>query len=134
MKKIAAIVACIAISGCASIVEGTDQTITLNIAPDEATCIINDHEGNQIASVTKNSNQAVIPKSRHEIYVICSAPGYVEQTTMVDSSASGWGVAGCFLIDLCITDYSTGALNKYPEHVDVTLVPDVAPAAGPGYE
>ena len=38
--------------------------------------------------------------------------------------ASTMGVIGCFLIDLCITDYSTGALNKYPESVKVTLLKD----------
>ncbi len=51
----------------------------------------------------------------------CSADGYQKQNLTIESSASGWGVLGCFLIDLCITDYSTGALNKYPKSLKIAL-------------
>ena len=54
---------------------------------------------------------------------MCNAPGYKEQFVKIESSASGWGVASCFLVDLCITDYSTGALNKYPESLTISLTP-----------
>jgi hypothetical protein len=69
----------------------------------------------------KGGGQVQVPKSRDDISVECAAPGYEKQTMNIESSASGWGVVGCFLIDLCITDYSTGALNKYPKTISVKL-------------
>ncbi len=33
-------------------------------------------------------------------------------------------MVGCIFIDLCITDYSTGALNKYPTQITVALTPE----------
>ncbi len=43
---------------------------------------------------------------------------------IVESTASTMGIIGCFLLDFCITDYSTGALNKYPEAAKISLLRD----------
>ena len=106
--------------GCASIVEGTDQSIFVNLSPDTATCEVM-RESTPIASVSKNNKSIHVSKSKNDLIFLCKAAGYADKTINVVSSASGWGVVGCFLIDLCITDYSTGALNKYPETVNISL-------------
>jgi len=120
------------LSGCASIVEGTDQTVTMNISPTSAVCSVS-QKGNVIATLDNGGGQVQVPKSKNDLGINCSAEGFKKQSMSIESSASGWGVVGCFLIDLCITDYSTGALNKYPKTITVNLQPQVvaAPAGAP---
>jgi hypothetical protein len=111
-----------ALSACASIVEGTDQSIAVNLTPEDAICEVH-REGAQLSTVSKDQKYVNISKSKNDLVIECQAPDHFDETVMIESSASGWGVAGCFLIDLCITDYSTGALNKYPEAINIALVP-----------
>ena len=108
--------------GCASIVEGTEQTLFVELSPKEAVCDVQ-REAVTIGRVTGSNPSVNISKSKNDLIFRCNAPGYKEQFVKIESSASGWGVAGCFLIDLCITDYSTGALNKYPETLSISLTP-----------
>ena len=112
----------ILISSCASIVEGTDQSIKVSLSPDQATCVVI-REGAQIASLSRHNQFINISKSKNSLEIECKAQGHITENLTVESSASGWGVVGCIFIDLCITDYSTGALNKYPERITIALVP-----------
>lgn len=120
MGKVLVLLTAALLSGCATIVEGTDQTINVQLSPDTATCQIS-QKGSIIATVGNGGDQVSIPKSRKDLLFSCSADGYQKQNLTIESSASGWGVLGCFLIDLCITDYSTGALNKYPKSLNIAL-------------
>jgi hypothetical protein len=112
----------ISLSGCASIVEGTDQSIRVRLSPDSATCRVT-REGEQLASISQKEPFIKVSKSKNELEIECRAPDHIVENITIESSASGWGVVGCILIDLCITDYSTGALNKYPEEISIVLVP-----------
>ena len=119
MGKLLVLLTVALLSGCASIVEGTDQYINVQLSPDTATCQIS-QKGSIIASVSNGGGQVSIPKSREDLLFSCSADGHQKQDLTIESSASGWGVFGC-LIDLCITDYATGALNKYPKSLNIAL-------------
>lgn len=112
----------IGLSACASIVEGTDQSIAVDLSPENATCAVH-RDGTQISTISKQHRFINISKSKNDLVIDCQAPAHHDETITLESSASGWGVVGCFLIDLCITDYSTGALNKYPESINITLAP-----------
>jgi len=107
--------------GCATIVEGTSQSILVNLLPQETSCVAF-RDGIQIASVSGTNRTMNVQKSRHDIILRCSAPGYQTSDSKVESSASGWGVFGALTLDLGVTDYATGALNKYPNSVTVALV------------
>lgn len=111
------------LNACASIVEGTDQPIRVSLSPANATCLVL-REGQQVASVSRENQSIQITKSKNDLSIECKAPGHLGETLTVASSASGWGVVGCILIDLCITDYATGALNKYPTQITIALTPD----------
>lgn len=126
MKRCGVMGACLflVLAGCASIVEGTDQTVYVHLNPQDAACDVH-REGLPIARVSGDNPYLHLSKSKNDLTLTCKADGYQEQVLMIESSASGWGVAGCFLIDLCITDYSTGALNKYPESITISLQPEV---------
>lgn len=120
-KQIAAIaIAIVALVGCATLVEGTDQVVTVQLSPDHASCDVI-QKGLLITSVTGGTSSITIPKSKDDIRFECAADGHNSRHLSMVSSASGWGVIGCVLIDLCITDYSTGALNKYPSSITINL-------------
>ena len=108
--------------GCASIIEGTDQTLIIDLSPKEATCDVK-RKGVTVGKISGSNRSLNVSKSKNDLLFTCNAPGYKEQFVKIESSASGWGVASCFLVDLCITDYSTGALNKYPESLTISLTP-----------
>lgn len=116
------LVLCSCLGGCATIVEGTDQTITVATDPPNSFCF-GSRAGKLIFDTHPGGNKVTVSKSRLPIELICSAAGFDTGTVAVDSSASPWGVAGALTIDFGITDYATGALNKYPETVLVTLKP-----------
>lgn len=120
MGKVLVLLTAALLSGCATIVEGTDQNINVQLSPDTATCQIS-QKSSIIATVGNGGGQVSVPKSRKDLLFSCSADGYQKQNLTIESSASGWGIVGCFLIDLCITDYSTGALNKYPKSLNIAL-------------
>jgi hypothetical protein len=107
--------------GCASITEGTDQNILVNLNPKEAECTVT-RKGQHLGAVDDDNRVINVSKSRNDLIFDCRADGYEETRTVIESTASSMGIVGCFLIDLCITDYSTGALNKYPESVTINLL------------
>jgi uncharacterized protein YceK len=109
-------------SGCATIVEGTDQKITVEVSPQTATCVAT-RQGEQIGGVGPGNRILAVSKSRHDIELRCSAPGHQAADTKIVSSASGWGIAGAVTLDLGLIDWASGALNKYPERVTIALVP-----------
>jgi hypothetical protein len=109
------------VAGCASIVEGTNQTIMVNMVPETSQCVAT-RQGSQVGVVSNSAKYLPVSKSRHDLWLRCTADGYEASDIKVESSASGWGVAGGIAFDLGITDYMTGALNKYPETVTVALV------------
>ena len=120
LYRVLAIALGASVVGCATFVEGTDQTIFVNLSPSTATCAVM-RKGEAIASVSDTSNVINITKSRRDIFSNANAPGYQRRVLRVESGASGWGLAGCALYGACLADYSTGALNKYPESVSVVL-------------
>jgi uncharacterized protein YceK len=131
MKKIALIIACIAMSGCASIISGTDQTISVNTVPPGASCKLL-REGTVIGEVSNTPGGVVVEKTKHDITVECAKEGYLPATATLDSGIEG-STFGNIVLGGVIgwgIDSASGADNEYPEHVDVTLVPDVMPAAG----
>lgn len=109
-------------AGCASIVEGTDQDITIKSDPSHAVCEAR-QKGKLVGSTSLRSPVLNVGKSRKDLIITCFAEGYEPQTVRIESSTSGWGIAGAVTLDLGITDYMTGALNKYPEAISVVMMP-----------
>jgi hypothetical protein len=105
---------------CASIVEGTNQTISVNLTPESANCTAS-RQGSPVGTISAASRNLTVSKSRYDIVLRCSAPDYETADVKVESGASGWGVAGAFTLDFGLTDWATGALNKYPDSVTIAL-------------
>ena len=122
-------------SGCASTLEGTTQTITLMTNPPGATCKLL-REGQAIASVTTPGG-TVVKKTKHDIRVECEKEGYETSTDMLKSGIEGatWGniILGGGIGWLI--DSASGADNRYPDNLTVTLNPKLpagnAPSSSP---
>ena len=64
--------------GCASIVEGTDQTLIVDLSPKEAACDVK-RKGVSVATISGSNRSLNVSKSKDDLLFTCNAPGYKEQ-------------------------------------------------------
>lgn len=130
MKKIAAVVMALTLSGCASMFSGSSQTTAINTNPKGARCELI-RNGVVIASVANTPGNFSYKKSKVDAQVKCTKPGYQEATAALPSDTDAWTFVNLVLFPLGTVigvgiDAGTGAINKYDEAVTITL-----PAAAP---
>ena len=122
MKYIISIFLVIFLSSCASLTQGTSQLITINIIPEEATCVLYDTDG-EIMTISGGSNMLQVAKNNSDILIDCSANGYKSSVTRLRSTAETAGVVGV-VIDFGLVDMLTGAMWKYPSNISIKLIKD----------
>lgn len=118
-------------AGCGTIVEGTHQDIAISSTPDGAHCEAT-RKGEALATVDSTPGKVTVRKTKDDILLKCTKVGYQESSKYLHSGMAagtfgniiaggliGWGV-----------DSATGADNKYPESVNVDLIPVAGAAAG----
>jgi hypothetical protein len=108
------------LSGCASITDGTTQTVVFNLTPKEARCVVM-RDGTQLGTVNGRQNTITISKGAKDVVVNCHADGYEDATHRLISKTQTSGVVGGFFLDLGITDMITGAMWKYPNDISIVL-------------
>jgi hypothetical protein len=113
--------AVVVLSGCASITQGTSQTMIFNLEPKEVTCVASRDGDGQIGSVTTSNNTLTVSKDKDDIVVACKAPGHKPKTVRLVSSTQAAGVVGGIFLDLGVVDMMTGAMWKYPESTNIAL-------------
>jgi uncharacterized protein YceK len=118
-----------ALSGCASIVKGTSQSIAITTPPTTgATCVLSSAEGNWTVT---SPGAVTVEKSKEDIQVRCTKPGWQEGFATIPSNFEGWTVGNILLggiIGLGV-DAATGAINEYPHAFQVPMIPASAPSA-----
>ena len=110
--------------GCASIISGTTQDVTLDTNPHGAACEFK-REGATIATIAKTPQKIEIDKTKHDIHVTCHKEGYEEATAVLESGVESATLGNIILgggIGWAI-DSAAGADNKYPEYLTLPLVP-----------
>lgn len=108
------------LSGCASVTDGTTQTVVFNLSPKETRCVVS-REGATLGTVSGKQNTITIGKGAKDVLVSCSAPGHEDATQRLISKTQTSGVVGGFFLDLGITDMVTGAMWKYPNDITIVL-------------
>lgn len=116
--------------GCASIVSGRTQEVTINTNPQGAHCRLT-RENALIAVVPRTPGTVRIDRAKAPIQVSCQKSGHNDTAHLVDSEIEqmvfgniaiggllGWGI-----------DSATGADNRYDSTVNITLLP--APGGDP---
>jgi hypothetical protein len=120
-----------ALSGCATVIKGTSQSVAVTTPPTTgAACTLSSKEGNwQITS----PGVAAVQKSKEDIQVSCQKPGWQTATATIPSNFQGWTL-GNLLIGGVIglgVDAASGAMNEYPGafQVPMQLDPNAPPPA-----
>ena len=119
-------------SACSTVVEGSDQPMTLLTNPDGAKCTLS-RDGAVISAISSTPGSVVVSKSKDEIVANCTREGYLEALETIESGATGWS-AGNIAFGLLgggiglIIDSASGAMNKYPETVTIHLAPESFPS------
>ena len=78
-------------SGCASVVEGTSQTIAVNTTPAGASCTLNRQPEGVIGQIPNTPGSALIKKTKYDITIKCNKAGYQEATATDKSGSAGAG-------------------------------------------
>src|SRR5215469_15253833 len=114
-----------ALSGCASVIEGTSQVITVNTNPAGATCTLNRTPEGVIGEINHTPAGLTVRKTKYDITVKCNKAGYQEATYLNRSGAAG-ATFGNIVAGGGIgwaVDSASGSDNKYDSSVNLTLVP-----------
>jgi S1-C subfamily serine protease len=111
------------LTGCASIIKGTSQSILITTPPTtEAYCILASSQGNW----TVNTPGAVtISKSKENVTITCTKDGWQQAVASIPSEFEGWTVGNILfggLIGVGV-DAATGAINNYPNAFQVPMTP-----------
>jgi hypothetical protein len=120
-----------ALCGCASVIKGSSQDISLSTTPnDGATCTLNSSRGEWTATTPAQIN---VKRSKNDIKVHCTKDGFQEASTVIPSEFEPWTLGNLILggvIGLGV-DASTGAINKYPSTVSVPMQSSATGTAEP---
>lgn len=121
LKTLLIITLSLGLANCASITQGTTQSLIFDLDPSTARCnLIREGDG-EIGSVSSKNNTISVGKDKDDIVVKCNAPGYKQKTMRLVSSVSSAAVVGGLLLDLGITDMITGAAYQYPSQTSIAL-------------
>lgn len=113
------------LSACATIINGTSQSVTVSTTPPAATCTL-DRMGVRIGAVAQTPGSVRLDKSKNDLSVTCSKPGYQTATVVREPSLSGW-TAGNVVFGLvgvgigAVVDASSGANYEYPADIRMDL-------------
>ncbi|MEK9661154.1 MAG: hypothetical protein VW644_05390, partial [Alphaproteobacteria bacterium] len=112
------------LGACASIVEGTDQSVTVLTEPAGAKCeLIRDSQ--TIAIVNPTPGTVQVDKSKNHIAVHCEKEDYEKAAGTLASSFQGMTFGNILfggIVGVAI-DASSGAMNKYPPQISLVLPP-----------
>lgn len=115
----------LSLGACASVVEGTDQTVTVKTIPSGANCELS-RDGETIGVVNPTPGSVLIDKSKDAVAVNCTKDGHDDGTETMASSFQGM-TFGNILIGGIIgvgIDAASGAMHYYPDSIEVFLVPN----------
>ena len=122
LKTFSIITLSLGLANCASITQGTTQSLIFDLDPSTTRCSSLTREGDgEIGSISSKNNTLSVGKDKDDIVVKCNAPGYRQKTMRLVSSVSSAAVVGGIFIDLGITDMITGAAYQYPSQTSIAL-------------
>jgi hypothetical protein len=114
----------IALSGCATVIKGTHQSVAITTPPTTgAQCVLSSTQGNW---TVMSPGVATVDKSKEDIQVTCQKAGWQTATGTIPSNFQGWTLGNILLggvIGVGV-DAATGAMNEYPGAFQVPMQPD----------
>jgi hypothetical protein len=126
--KLAAGVVALALSGCASIISGGTQPVTIMSEPDGASVTVTNRTGEKIhngitpATLTLKRGAGYFKPETYKVEV--KKDGYEPRQLDIVSTVNGWYIGNILfggLIGFLAVDPATGAMYSFPESVNATL-------------
>ncbi len=110
---------------CATITKGTSQTVTVDTDPPGAACTLS-RGGQEIAVVDPTPSPISIKKEKAAITLSCKKDGYLDSTGVIESKFQAMTVGNILFGGVigAAVDAKSGAMNKYPPEVTITLIPE----------
>lgn len=111
-------------SACSTIVEGTDQSVTIITDPPGASCTV-ERAGVAIAVVDPTPGTINVDKSKDTLAVTCEKENHQTSAGVISSDFQSMTFGNILfggIIGVAI-DASSGAMNKYPDSVTILMVP-----------
>jgi hypothetical protein len=112
----------IGLSGCATLVSDDQQSIVVTSDPVGATCQVR-QGGAFVATVPTTPGTILVGKSRHDIAIDCTRPGYFPGAAVLEPHFQDWTYGNILYggsVGLLV-DTSSGAINEYPHWVSVQM-------------
>ena len=110
------------LTGCASIVSGNQQKITVLTPPiQNARCALENNKGKWYVDHTPNS--IVVHRSNKDLFLTCEKPGYEKSSTQVQSKLKGL-IFGNIIFGGIIgggIDVANGSAFDYPNEIKVPM-------------
>jgi hypothetical protein len=124
LRKLAVVaVLAVATSGCASIVKGSSETLTINTVPATgAVCTLVNGRGTWRVHAP---GRIRVKRSDEDMGVTCRAQGYADASGTISSDFQTWALGNVLvggLVGLAV-DWSTGAINDYERHFELPMYP-----------
>ncbi|HEY2871602.1 MAG TPA: hypothetical protein VGJ56_06770 [Reyranella sp.] len=125
------VAATMAVAGCASVIEGRSQHISVATNPPGAHCGLYREQGIRIATVESTPGDAFVEKTKADIWIVCVRQGYQPVAFRNHSGISGAAfvnvIGGVFTLGIstaigAAVDSSNGSDNKYQSPVNITMV------------
>jgi hypothetical protein len=117
---------------CATVMEGTSQSVSIATTPPGASCNV-DRDGTHLGTVSPTPGSINVSKSKNDITVSCAKEGY--QPAIVSTSPHFVGTTfGNIVIGGLVgvaVDLATGADYALPPEVKVDLAANPPPPPGP---
>jgi hypothetical protein len=116
--------------GCATIFEGTSQSISVSTNPSGANCTIN-RNGSRIGQVNPTPGSIHVDKSKDDLTVSCEHAGFLTANVSRSSRFQGTTFGNIIIGGLAgvVVDLATGADFEYPADIQLSLAsaPEIQP-------
>ena len=111
----------VCLSGCASIVEGDEQLVSVQTKPAGAKCTLKNNEGTFLSN--KTPSEVSVDTTCGNMHVTCEKEGYKPTKQVVEDSHRSivWGNILIGGLVGYLVDRQTGAACEYPKTVLVDL-------------
>jgi hypothetical protein len=133
IKTVPRLISLVAILGvvtaCSTIVEGTDQTVTVNSDPSGAECMLT-REGLGVGTASPTPQTLTVDRGDEDIIVSCKKEGYLSTNATLPSEVEGMTFGNILfggLIGVAV-DAASDANAKYPDSIMVEMIPESFPS------
>ena len=114
---------------CATIIDGTSQSVSVITDPPGANCSV-DRTSTRLGQISPTPGSVHIHKSDEEISIVCMKDGYQTVTIGQRPKFKYTTVGNAFLGGAVgvLVDFSTGANYAYPDNINITMTPTAPPS------